>query len=183
MENEYRKSVYRYGAEFGPFIGLYFIFMSACLISSIKLSLMTLLMAALLPGFPIILYVLMRRMYREAPYLRTFSALWTGGIMTTLCGCLICSLVTAAWLIFVQPDFFTQYLSQAIQTVQNAGQGSEYEEQINVLQKAMETGTMPSPMQFVLSMVWTTVFSGSIISMICAWVLMAKDRRTMSTIR
>ena len=179
MEKDNRKSVYRYGAEDGRYMGLYFIAMSACLIASPRVPALLLLMSVLLAGVPVMLYLMLRRMYREAPHNRTFSAIWTAGIMITLCGSLICALVTAAWLIYVQPDFFAEYLRTAIATVQQSGQSAEYQEQMIMMQRALESGTVPSPMQLVLSMVWSTVFFGSILSMVCAWALMFRGRRSM----
>lgn len=176
MENDNRKSVYRYGAEYGRYMGLYLIALSACLIASPRVPAMLLLMSVLLAFMPVLLFILLRRMYREAPHNRTFSAVWTAGIMTTLCGTLICALVTAAWLIYVQPDFFSEYLHSVINTVRESGQSLEYKQQMEMMQNMLDSGVMPSPMQFVISMVWSTVFLGSIISMVCAWALIIRRR-------
>lgn len=180
MESDNRKSVYRYGAEYGRYMGIYLMVLSACFIGSSRLPVLCLVMAMLLPVFPVIIYIQLRNIYREAPYNRTFSALWTAGIMTTLCGSLICALATAAWLIFVQPDFFADYLRTAIQTIQLSEMKADYQAETEMMKQALESGTSPSAMQFVLSMVWSTVFLGSIVSMVCSWVLIMRERRSMS---
>ncbi len=180
MESDNRKSVYRYGAEYGRYMGMYLIALSACFIGSSRLPVLSLVMAVMLIAFPVIIYFQLRNIYRESPHNRTFSALWTAGIMSTLCGCLICALATAAWLIYVQPNFFADYIRSAIQTIQLSDMRAEYQAETEMLQQALESGASPSPMQFVLSMVWSTVFLGSIISMVCSWVLIMRSRRSMS---
>lgn len=179
MESDNRKSVYRYGAEYGQFMGIYLIVLSACFLASPHQPFILLIMAALLAAFPAILYVILRRIYREAPHNRTFSAIWTAGIMTTLCGSLICALVTAAWLIFVQPDFFMVYLRTAIATVEQSGQAAQYSDELAMMREALASGTVPSPMRYVISMVWSTVLLGSIVSMVCAFALVVRRRRPM----
>lgn len=179
MDSDKKKSVYRYGGEYGRYMGIYFIVMSACLLASPRVAGLFLVMAALLPVFPYLLYRFLKKIYRDAPYLRSFSALWTGGIMITICGCLICSLVTALWLIYVQPNFFSDYLRMAIEAVQASGQAAEYKDNIELMQTALDKGVVPTAFQFILSMIWSTVLLGSIISMACAWALMASGRRRL----
>lgn len=179
MEGGKRKSVYLYGAEYGRYFGLYLILLSACLMASPHVPLLLFVMAVLLPGFPILLYLFLRRMCTEAPYTRTFAGVWMAGIMTTLCGSLICAVVTALWLTYVEPDFFVNYMQSAINTLHASGQADEYGEQIQVMQKAIDSKTLPSPMDYVLSMCWSTVFLGSIVSMLCAWILVVRYRRRL----
>lgn len=177
MEQKNRKSVYRYGAEYGRFLGIYLIVMSALTIAGAHAPFMTLLMAALLPGFPVILYLVMRRIYREVPYYRTISAMWSIGNITVICGTLICALVSGLWLTFVEPNFFANYIRNCIATLQSSGQGAQYQEQIDMFKQMLQNGGLPSPMQFVVSMSWTTAFFGCILSMICGWLLVARERR------
>lgn len=171
MESSESKSVYRYGAEYGRWVGIYLIIMSACFMASLHFPACMLVMAVMLACLPFVLYRYLRRMYLEAPQNRSFAALWMGGIMTVICASLICALVTAAWLLTVQPHFFEEYLAMAIKVGENAPDASRYAEQIEVLKKGLDGGLAPSPMRFVLSMIWSTVFLGSILSMACAWIL------------
>lgn len=152
-------------------MGIYLIVMSASLVASVRMPATMLLLALLLMFMPAVLYLLLRRMYREQPANRSFPAVWTAGIVTTLCGTLICGIVTAAWLLLVQPDFFAQYLHSAIAMVEQSGQEAEYAEQVGMMRRALDEGVVPSPMRFVFSMMWATVFFGSILSMLCAWLL------------
>lgn len=152
-------------------MGIYLIAMSATLVASVRMPATLLLMALLLMFMPVVLYLLLRRMYREEPANRSFPAVWTAGIVTTLCGTLICGIVTAAWLLLVQPDFFAQYLHSAIAMAEQSGQEAEFARQIQMMRQALDEGMVPSPMRFVFSMMWATMFFGSILSMLCAWVL------------
>ena len=152
-------------------MGIYLIVMSASLVASVRMPFTLMLLALLLMCMPAVLYLSLRRMYREQPANRSFAAVWTAGIVTTLCGTLICGIVTAAWLLLVQPDFFTQYLHSAILMAEQAGQQAQYADQIQMMRRALDEGMVPSPMRFVFSMMWTTVFFGSILSMLCAWIL------------
>lgn len=171
METSETKSVYLYGAKYGRWTGIYLIAMSACLVASLRFPSTLFIMSLMLAGLPVVLYALLRRMYMEAPANRTFSALWMGGIMTMLCGTLICAIVTAAWLLLAQPHFFEQYMAMAIRMGENSPNSADYAAQIEILKKGLESGVAPSPMRFVVSMIWTSVFLGSMLSMFCAWIL------------
>lgn len=153
-------------------MGLYLIAMSACLVASVYTPFTLFLLALLVPGMPLLLYLQLRRMYREEPANRGFSAIWTAGIMITLCGSLICGLVTAAWLLTVQPDFMTLYMRQAIELAVQSGHQAQYGEEIAAMRAALDGGGVElSPMRFVFSMIWATVLAGSILSMLIAWLL------------
>lgn len=155
----------------GRWMGLYLIVMSALLLVSVKIPLSLMVMSVMLLFFPVLLYRFLRRMYREAPTNRGFSAVWTAGIMITLCGSLICGIVTAAWMLTMQPDFFIDYLQQAIGIIEQSGREVEYAQEISMIRNAMNNGISLSPMRFVFSMMWATIFFGSVISMLIAWLL------------
>ncbi len=171
MDQNTNKSPYKYGADLGLWMGLYLMLISACFLLSMRLTGLAMFAFPLMIGVPVVLYFMLRRIYKESPINRTLSALWMSGIMTFICGSLICGILTAGWLLIFQPNFFYEYVAGAIRLLQEGSGASQYATQIGLMQEMIDKKLLPTPMEFVVSMIWTTAFLGSLTSLVVAWMV------------
>lgn len=162
------KTVLGYSSENGIYVGLYLSLMSACLMWSIYFPSSILLIFPLACGVPVLVYYLMWRMYKSDVRYRRFSSLWAMGVFTFLFGALLCGVLTAGYILLFEPEFVSKYMQNAVAVMESSPVSSEYSIEINTLKKALDAGACPRPMQFVLAMLWTTAFFGSMLSVIMA---------------
>lgn len=166
MESAKSKSVYAYGAEYGLYMGLYLTAISLCFMLSLYSMELSVAVYPLLIAVPVLLWVMMRRLYAKNAIFRLNSALWMFGICVFFFGSLICGGITVAFMHFVEPQFFSKYATMSMEFLQNSPLASQYTQEIELLGQAVEKQELPSPIDFVISMMWTTVFFGSLTSMI-----------------
>lgn len=179
MEEDKTKSIYAYGAEYGLYMGLYLSAISLCFMLSLYIMELSVAVYPLLIAVPIFLWVMMRRLYAKNVMFRLNSALWMFGICVFFFGSLICGGVTTAFMYFVEPQFFSKYATMTMEFLQNSPLESQYTQEIELLQKAVDKQELPSPIDFVISMMWATVFFGSVTSMILSpLVRVFEQRRT-----
>ena len=70
---------------------------------SLRIEALPMLLLPLAAGFPVMLGFIMRRISRDEPSYMKISALWLGGIYSVIFGTLICCLLSALYLMFVDP--------------------------------------------------------------------------------
>ncbi len=169
------KSVYRHSSELGLWMGLYLFLMSACLLGSIRFQPLVLLIFPLGLGTPVMLYFLLRRVWRQDPSLHTFGAVWLAGIWTFIFGSLICAILTAGWILLLEPDFVSAYVAQSLATIEGSPLAGQYAAETARMRSMIQSGALPSPMQFIFTMIWSTAFFGSIISLLIALIFKAKE--------
>lgn len=172
------KSIYRYGAEYGLYMGLLLTVISLCFVFSLYRMEMSIAINPLLLIVPAVLWLMMVRFYIKEPLYRINSALWMFGICIFFFGSLICGGVTLAYLYFVEPTFFSKYFTMIADFMSNGPLASQYDSQVELLRQAVERNELPTSVDFVILMMWTTVFMGSVTSMIMAPLvrLVAKKR-------
>lgn len=163
------KSVYKYAAESGVPVGIYLTAMSACFLLSLKIPLLPLVILPLALGFPFLLGRYMRRVAAAEPKYARFASLWLYGIYTVIFGVLICSLISALWLVFADPGFLHEYIVRTIAEMESLPDAARYAESTDIMREALEQGLVPSGTQFVASMAWLTSFGGSVLSLFLAW--------------
>lgn len=171
------KSIYKYAAEAGVPVGLYLSLMSACLLLSLRIDFLPTLILPLAIGFPFLLGFLMRRIARQEPSYLKISALWLGGIYSVIFGTLICSLLSALYLTFVEPTFVSLYVSNAIATIQSSPLAGEYAATTELMQEAIDAHLLPSGLEFVSTMGWCTCFAGSMLSLLLSAIIVNAGRR------
>lgn len=172
-----KKSVYAYAAVAGVPIGLYLTVMSGCLLMSLKAPALPMLLPPLALGFPLLLWTLMKRVaHREPTYVKV-SALWLAGIYSVIFGTLICLLMSALYIVFVEPAFVRSYVSHAIESINSSPVASDYAATVALMQEAIDSHLLPSGLRFVVAMAWSTCFAGSILSLILSLVIVAGARR------
>lgn len=177
-----RKSVYKYAAEAGVPVGLYLTLMSACLLFSVKIDFTLTLLLPLVVLFPFYLGYFMRRIGKLEPGFMKFSSLWLSGIYSVIFGTLICMLFSGLYIVFVEPGFVGAYFSKMIEAVEMSPMAESYESSVEVMRNAMETRMLPSGMDFVTTMGWFTCFSGSIVSLILAFILSRTGRKVADVV-
>ena len=98
------------------------------------------------------------------------SAMWLLGLVSTLCGSLICGIADYAWLEFVSPGFILEQANAAIEAYNSLPEMRDTEV-VASLKRAIEMGMLPTPIEFVVNMILFTTFAGSIISLIAAAIV------------
>ncbi len=174
------KSIYKYASEAGLPIGMYLTMMSACLLMSLRVEILSMMIFPLIVGFPIILGMIMKRISTQEPAYMKVSALWLGGIYTVIFGTLICSLFSGVYLVFVDPGFVNSYFDHAITTIETSPMAAEYESTTSLMREAMDAHILPTGMEFVSAMGWLTCFAGSILSLVLSVIIVrtgGKKRR------
>lgn len=174
-----KKSIYKYASEAGLPAGLYLTLMSACVLMSIKFPALPMLLLPLGIGFPFVLWVLLKKIVKAEPSYNKFSALWLGGIYTVIFGTLICLFLSGLYVVFVEPGFVHLYITNAIEAVESTPMAGNYEASIRMMREALEAHLLPSGLEFLTTMAWTTCFCGSILSLIIA-LLMSKGGRRVT---
>lgn len=163
-----KKSIYKYASEAGVPAGLYLTIMSACMLMSIKIPILPTLLLPLSIGFPVVLWMLLRKIGKQEPTYMKFSTLWLGGIYTVIFGTLICLFLSAIYVLMIEPNFVNLYFTNAIDSIEASGMATQYEASISIMKNAMQEGILPSGLEFLTSMAWFTCFSGCIISLVIA---------------
>lgn len=98
----------------------------------------------------------------------TFAPLWMSGIVQFICASLISALITGVFL-SLSHGFLNDFFMNAFDTMQQGGKGS-----VQVMEGVSRTkfqSLVPSVMQFVFAIFWTSTFFGSILSLICGLAL------------
>lgn len=166
-----KKSIYKFASEAGLPAGLYLTLMSACVLLSLKMPALPMLLLPLGLGFPVMLWMLMKKIGREEPSYNKFSSLWLGGIYTVIFGTLICTFISALYITFFEPDFVNIYIANALEAVETSGMADQYETSIILMREAMAAHILPSGLEFLTSMAWLTCFTGSILSLLIALIM------------
>lgn len=164
------KSVYRWGAEYGVWFGIYLTVMALAMMYGFTYNSLLLLAMAMIIATPAVIYPMMRR-YRSAMHgYAPFASLWMVGLMTFAFGSLICGIVTYVWLQYVMPTFIYDQVQVAIETYKNMP-GDSAAEMVDMMETVVERHALPTAMEVVVQMIMLTTFLGSILSMILAGIL------------
>ena len=170
MEKKMDKNVYAQGAENGVMVGVYLTVVSMLSFYGTASGVLSLLVLAMLLGFPVLLYVIERRYQRACGGCADVPALWLLGLVSTLCGSLICGLVDYAWLQWVSPGFILDQANAAIEAYEQLPEMRDTE-LLSSLQRAIDMGMLPTPIEFVVNMILFTTFMGSLLSLMAAFVV------------
>lgn len=165
-------SVYYQAANFGLSFGLLLTLASGCFIMMQRLpSLSVIISVILIVCIPVYLYRGMIRLCRKNEIFSRFVTLWVFGIYSFIFATLICALITAFYLIIFEPTFIYDSMNSAIASLKSIPAADiEYSSQIDIMQKAVDRHLLPSPMEFVISMSWTSCFFGSMLSIPLAFL-------------
>ena len=164
------KSVYRQGAEYGAWFGVYLTVMALAIMYGFTHTILMLAAMAMMVAVPAVVYPMLRRYRSQMRGYAPFASLWMLGLMIFICGSLICGAVTYVWMQYVMPTFIYDQVLAAID-VYKAVPGESAAEMARIMETIVERHALPSAMEVVVQMVMLTTFLGSLVSMVLAFIL------------
>lgn len=164
------KSVYRQGAEYGAWFGVYLTVMALAIMYGFTHTILMLAAMAMMVAVPAVVYPMLRRYRSQMRGYAPFASLWMLGLMIFICGSLICGAVTYVWMQYVMPTFIYDQVMAAID-VYKAVPGESAAEMVRIMETIVERHALPSAMEVVVQMVMLTTFLGSLVSMVLAFIL------------
>lgn len=173
------KSIYKYAAEAGIPVGLYFTLEYICIFFGNRFPPLSTLFLLLFVSFPFLLWRLMKKLVALQPGYRKYSSLWLYGIYVIIFGTLISSLFSALYLTFINPGFITDYVTETIATIEQLPDPAVHAASIDVMQRALDNHLLPNRMEFVAATGWSSCFFGSILSMFLALLVSRQKRKSV----
>ncbi len=172
-----RKSVFRRGADDGLYFGIYLAVLFFFMAYSMRVPFLGLLSFVMIIGVPVLTYKFLRRYYVSEHGLLRFSALWMHGIVIFFCGSLILALVAYLFFRWIQPGFMLTQVEYMI-GVYRATDWAQGQELADLLQEIVDNDMLPKPNWISMEMVFTGTFSGSMLSVLMALLVMARRVKT-----
>lgn len=139
-------------------------------VSSPMLNLLALIMMV---GVPVIIYKCLRRMYVEEGGESIFATLWMYGILIFFFGSLISATVLIVYLRWLNPGVIVEQLQTSIEILNASGLpvGNEIAAQLTQM---IEQKALPSDVEIGIRTISSSVFTGSLLSMIIAAIVKAR---------
>lgn len=175
MENVHidMQSPYQRGAEDGTLLGVYLSVMMACSIAAPSVPLLGLLSTLMMVAVPAVDYVMLRRYYVQERAMVPVSSLWMQGIIAFSCAALITFALTFIYMRWINPSYLTDTIESAIAVLTASGD-AEMKAMASQITTSIEQGGNPiTPITYCFTMIWATVFSGSILSLVMALIVRA----------
>lgn len=166
-------SPYSLGARRGLTFGVMLCAMFFAMVYAERAALLGLLAIVIFLSVPFFIYKALRHTYVEERGMTTLSGLWMQGIMIFACGSIICAAVTTVYMRWIEPTFVVDLVRRAADFYAAAGDPSA-EEVATVLNRMIESHTLPSALSIAMEMTWLSIFSGSMLSLLMA--LLARAR-------
>ncbi|MCC8070631.1 MAG: DUF4199 domain-containing protein [Bacteroidales bacterium] len=173
------KSPYRRGADDGFYFGLYLSALFLASVCAVKTPFFAFVTMLMMLGVPFIIYYFLRRTYVVERGTSLLSALWMQGIMIFICGSLISGVVAIVYLKWVDPDFVINLVKEA-RDIYRESDWPQAEETANILQRMIDNHLVPSAISLVIEMIWFSVFTGSLLSVLMG--LLARARKLPSEV-
>ncbi|MDD2961421.1 MAG: DUF4199 domain-containing protein [Muribaculaceae bacterium] len=166
------KSIYRRGADDGLIFGIYLSAIFLCSVIGVGVPILSILSLLLIIALPLLLFKFLRRSFVASNGLSTFSEVWMLGILIFLFGSLICGVVTYVYLQFIEPTFIYDQVNAALDIYKSMPQMKDAEF-VKIIQQAIDQHLLPSAIQIVIQMIWFTIFSGSLLSLLLSAIVRA----------
>ncbi len=170
------ESPYYQGARAGLPVGLYLVAMFLLFVLMTKVAIASWVLMLLMVCFPICIYSTMRITVSHTRGRVTWSSLWMQGIVSILCGSVLCGFATMVYLKFVEPDILVDMVQRCIDTYASLP-GKEAAQMTEMLRSVIKMGLIPTATSFTMSMFWFTAFLGSVLSLVLALTASAIGRR------
>lgn len=171
------RSVYARGADDGLYMGAYLSALMVIFGLATHYALASVAALVMMAAVPLIIFRFLKRSLAEDCGRSTFSALWLHGICIFFFGGLLMAVTIYVCLRFVQPGFLTEQMNNVIAFYLSMDdpQATEF---AGTLSKMVKYGQLPSPLEIALEMVWLGVFTGSMLSMVIAYIVRRKGLKT-----
>lgn len=163
-----QRSVYTLGAYDGLWVGLAMGFCVMVMVASSRYPSLSLLGLVMFLAIPFMAWAYLRRAWVSGWVPATFSAVWLHGICIFLFGSIITALMMYISLRFVVPGWIE---SQTMLAVERLSADPETAEQARILSEVVKSGQMPSPIYTSVSSIWLVAFTGSMWSLLFAFIL------------
>lgn len=163
-----QRSVYSIGATDGFWVGLAMGTCVLCMITSCKIPFLSLVGLILFFVTPFIAWRFVKRGWINSLTPASFSAVWLHGICIFLFGSIIMALMMYLALKVIVPGWIEIQTSQAVALLADDPNTAH---EAKVLQQIINSGELPTPIYTAVSSIWLTAFSGSMLSMIFAFIL------------
>lgn len=171
MEQKFDKyALFHRGADDGFIFGIYLTSLFFAMAYSQQIAIFSMAALALMLGVPFITYFFLRRAYIAELGTTRFSALWMQGIVMFFCGSLIMALASYVFMRWIEPEFIITQLESLIAAYRDIDL-ADSAEMADVMQKALDRGMVPSAIQVSMQLIWTGVFTGSILSIIVSLIV------------
>lgn len=167
-EEQRKPSVYSLGAADGLWVGLSMGACVFCMIMASRWPALALVGLALFIGTPALAWYFLRRAWISRQVPASFSAVWLHGICIFLFGGILMALVMYVSLRFLAPGWIE---TQTLLTAERMAADPETSEQARLLTRIVETGNLPSDIYTSVSAIWLVAFTGSMWSMLFAFIL------------
>lgn len=161
------KSVYRYSAERALFFGIYMSVVSVCSIYSDRVPLFSLPVMLMLLAVPVAVYKQQLGYARLREGMVDYASLWMVGILQFVLGALITALVTYVVIRFTRPAFIYEQAQSALEVYGTIPELAD-SQLVAVLNKAVESNMLPTPIEMVVNIYWFVTFGGCMLSAITA---------------
>jgi len=164
---EANNSIYQRAARWGVPFGLYMAVTAATGICGDLLPGMALLSLVMLVGTPVLVYRYQRRQFIDEDGMSEYAALWMLGILLFVLGAIIASLIVYLLLQYGRPGYLTTQMQAMIDTYSAMPQFKD-DETLRTLQRMLDKGMMPTPIEMVFNAYWFITFTGSMTSAVTA---------------
>ena len=159
------KSVLKCSAETGVFFGIYLVATFLSFVYSTSSPLLSFIGLALFIGTPLVMAVLMYRYHISHTETSTFTSVWTFGSTTFIFGALIWAFVTFLWLEYIVPGFIVTQAKEA-QILYESVPETKNLDFTKALRLAIENNDLPSPIEFTVQMLWSSLSAGIFIALL-----------------
>ncbi len=146
------------------------VWMSATFIvaaSTLWVNALSLLTLVMMSAVPVILYYMLRRTYIKDLGCTLYSELWMQGIMVFIGGSIIMASVSYIYMKWLVPDYIHRLLIQCVDALMATGQTDT----AATVQHVIDQGGILTPADISIEFVWVGIFTGSMLSMVVAWLV------------
>lgn len=168
--SENSKSVYTLGAEDGLIMGPLMAVTAVLTGASTYVAWVSILGILGMIAVPVLAYYRLAASHRNNPRTMTFTALWLQGIVMFFCGGLIMSAVSFVMMRWAVPGFIVHQIDVII-SAYGAIDDPSAATMVDTFKKLKSSGALPSPLDVTLELLYISVFSGSILSVIYALII------------
>lgn len=167
------KSFIQIAADQGPVMGLIFCTVFFAAIYSLRYPVMSLVTLAGLIAVPVTVWLMMTKTWRKSLGTMPFTTLWTQGIVAFGCGAMILAAASYTYFKWIEPDLLINALQSQADRWEAAGTDQSVAN-ARALRLMIDGGALPHPSEIAFQLLCLTVFTGSMLSMLLAFITRLK---------
>lgn len=169
-------SPYKRGADDGLTFAIYLTALFFVSIFSVSVPALSFIALLLIVGVPFIIYFYLRRAFVADGGFSQLSALWMHGIMIFVCGSALSAVIQVIYLKWINPLYISDMVHKAIDFYSEMP-GDNASRMAEILQQMVDGHLIPSAISIVMEMIWLSVFSGSLLSLLMSLLVRARPVR------